>query len=150
MKTQNEIISGVDHLIEICNERKEGYKKAAENVKDFNLKTLFEKYAQQSFMFSQELLHFTDKNTAKDVGTRFVADSWRVWMDIKAALTSKSESAILEACVTGEDAAIRNYQDVIEDKELPQNIKSIVQKQLNEIRSARIAIKELAQKTAKR
>lgn len=146
MKTQNEILSGVDHLIEICNERKEGYKKAAETVKDLSMKTLFEKYAQQSFMFSQELLHFSDKNTASEIGTRFIADTWRVWMDIKAALTNGGEKAILEASITGEEAAIRNYKEVLEDTELPGDIRTIVQRQLSEILSACTAITELSKR----
>ncbi len=147
MKTQNEIISGVDDLIEVCNERKEGYEKAAENVKDLNMKILFEKYAQQSFMFSQELLHFTDKNTAKEIGTRFIADSWRVWMDIKSALTNRSEKAILEACIAVEEVAIRNYKEVLEDNNLTNDIRNIVEKQLSKIVHA-TTITELAKTRA--
>lgn len=136
MKNQKEVESAVNHLLEICNERKAGYRKAAENVKDSSLKTLFEKYAQQSEKFAQELLPFSDKSEPSEAGTRVIADTWRVWMDMKSALTKGSREALVEASITGEQAAIRDYEDALEDKDIPINVRSIVEKQLSAIKSA--------------
>jgi uncharacterized protein (TIGR02284 family) len=131
----NEVVSDVNHLLEICNERIEGYRNAAKNVKDAELKSVFEKYAQQTEKFQQELLPFSDKTSAKDAGTRVIADTWRVWMDMKAALTDGSRSSLINASITGEEAAIRNYEDCLED-DLPMDLRNIVERQLAEIKSA--------------
>lgn len=136
MKNQKEVESAVNHLLEICNERREGYRKAAENVKDSSLKMLFEKYAQQSQKFAEELTPFSDKNDPSEAGTRIISDTWRVWMDMKSALTNGGREALVEASITGEQAAIRNYEDALEDNDLPVNVRSIVERQLSAIKSA--------------
>lgn len=138
MKSHSEVISEVNHLFEVLNERIAGYRKAAENVNDVELKSLFEMYAGQSENFERELLPFSDEISAKDIGTRTIGDAWRVWMDLKAAVTKGGKEAMLGACITGEDAAIRNYQDAIEE-DLPLDLKDILRKQLAEIK----AVKEI-------
>jgi uncharacterized protein (TIGR02284 family) len=52
MKTQNEI---VDNLIETLKDGQQGFKEAAESVKDLQLKSLFHDYAQQRARFLVEL-----------------------------------------------------------------------------------------------
>jgi uncharacterized protein (TIGR02284 family) len=135
MKDHKEVVSDVNHLLEICNERIEGYKNAAKNVKDAELKSVFEKYAQQTKKFQQELLPFSDKATGEEAGTRVIADTWRVWMDMKAALTDGSRESLVNASITGEEAAIRNYEDEL-DEDIPMDLRNIIERQLSEIKSA--------------
>ncbi|HET6244200.1 MAG: PA2169 family four-helix-bundle protein [Bacteroidetes bacterium] len=135
MKNQKEVQSDVNHILEVCNERIEGYMNAAKNVKDVELKSVFEKYAQQTKKFQQELLPFSDKSSPEEAGTRIIADTWRVWMDMKAALTDGGREAIVNASVTGEENAIKNYEDEL-DEEIPMDLRSILEKQLSEIKSA--------------
>jgi uncharacterized protein (TIGR02284 family) len=132
---KKEVVSDVNHLLEICNERIEGYKNASKNVKDAELISVFEKYVQQTKNFQSELIPFSDKTSGKEAGTRVIADTWRVWMDMKAALTNGSRESIVNACITGEEAAIRNYEDTLED-DLPFDLRNIVERQLSEIKSA--------------
>ncbi|MDQ3193346.1 MAG: PA2169 family four-helix-bundle protein [Bacteroidota bacterium] len=135
MKNQKEVQSDVNHLLEVCNERIEGYKNAAENVKDAELKSVFEKYSQQTKKFEQELLPFSDKASAEEVGTRVIGDAWRVWMDMKAALTDGSRESLVNASITGEESAIRNYEEEL-DEDIPMDLRSILERQLSEIKSA--------------
>jgi uncharacterized protein (TIGR02284 family) len=135
MKSHKEVVSDVNHLLEICNERIEGYRNAAKNVKDAELKSVFEKYAQQTVKFQEELLPFSDYSSPEEAGTRVIADTWRVWMDMKAALTDGSREALVNASITGEEAAIRNYEDEL-DEDLPMDLRSILERQLSEIKSA--------------
>jgi uncharacterized protein (TIGR02284 family) len=135
MKDHKDVVSDVNHLLEVCNERIEGYRNAAKNVKDAELKSVFEKYAQQTVKFQGELLPFSDFTSAEEAGTRFIADSWRVWMDMKAALTNGSRESLVNASITGEEAAIRNYEDALDD-EIPMDLRNILERQLSEIKSA--------------
>ena len=57
-------------------------------------------------------------------------------MDIKDALTSDSDEAMLKASINGEEAAIDQYQDVLEDQDLPTNLRARLDQQLVEIRAA--------------
>ncbi|HEY8399772.1 MAG TPA: PA2169 family four-helix-bundle protein [Cytophagaceae bacterium] len=141
MKSHSEVISSVNHLLEILNERTAGYRKASENVNDSELKVLFEKYAEQAESFEKELLPFSDEISAKDLGTRKVGDAWRVWMDIKSAITQGGRVGMLNACITGESAAIRNYKKAF-DEDLPRDLKDILRRQLAEIENAQKTLEQ--------
>ena len=55
MKEQKEIISTINNLIETLKDGQEGFKQAAEGVKDPQLKSLFNEYSQQRSRFATEL-----------------------------------------------------------------------------------------------
>jgi uncharacterized protein (TIGR02284 family) len=140
MKTEKEVVSTVNHLLEICNERIQGYKKAAEKVKDPMLNKVFYRYISQTEGFVSELAKFSQEKNA--MSTRPIGDAWRLWMDMKAALTNGSTEAMLGACETGEKAAIRNYEKSLEE-ELPLGVKNILVKQLAEVKLALSEIQKL-------
>lgn len=140
MRTQREVISSVNHLIEVCNERILGYRKASEKVNDPALSSLFEQYARQTEGFARELAPFSDEYEASNVGTRPIGDGWRLWMDLKSALTNGDRISMIEACLTGENSAIRNYEEALEE-DLPSGVKAIVLRQWREIKQARQDIK---------
>lgn len=131
----DKVISEVNEIFEVLNERILGYEKARDNVENPEYKSLFQKYSAQSRSFEQDLAMFSDR-TPEEAGTRVKGDAWRFWMDIKDALTSDSEEAMLKASITGEEAAIDKYQDVLEDRDLPANLRSRLEQQLVEIRAA--------------
>lgn len=135
MKRLSVVTTDVNHLVEICNERILGYEKAAENVKDAELKSLFMKYVDQTKKFEEELMPFSDFSDAEEAGTRPQSDTFRLWMDIKSAITAGSSTAMVNACITGEEAAIRNYEATLEDDLTPE-VRTIVSRQLAEIKAA--------------
>jgi uncharacterized protein (TIGR02284 family) len=140
MENQDEIRSKVNHLLEVCNERKTGYQKAAENVKDPSLSSLFNDFARQSQDFANELVQFSNINDPEEVGTRTVSDLFRAWMDLKSALMNKDSDAMISACVRGEERTIDNYEDCLKD-ELPLELKEKIEKQLAQIKVAYREIK---------
>jgi uncharacterized protein (TIGR02284 family) len=142
MKTEKEVISTVNHLLEICNERIQGYKKAAEKVKDPMLNKVFYRYISQTEGFASELAKHSNEKNPSNISTRPIGDAWRLWMDMKAAITNGGTEAMLGACETGENAAIRNYEKAMEE-DLPLGVKNIVIKQLAEIKLALNEIKRL-------
>jgi len=48
-------------------------------------------------------------------GTKISGKFFRVWMDLKSALTGKDRKAILDSCEYGEDAAQETYDDAIKE-----------------------------------
>ena len=49
------------------------------------------------------------------VGTKTSGKFFRMWMEVKAALTGKDRKAILNSCEQGEDEAKDTYDHVLED-----------------------------------
>lgn len=117
MKNQNEIVSDLKGLINILNDGKVGYKEAVSNVESENLKSIFMELSNQRYAFAEELkehIMHHGGNSDNDEGGVLGA-LHRAWLDIKEAFTSKNDSAILEAIITGEKAALEKYDEVLKD-----------------------------------
>lgn len=135
MENRDSIRKKINHLLEICNERTSGYIKAAQNVKDPALSSLFKKYAQQSRDFANELVEYSAVEDPEDAGTRTISDMYRGWMDFKSAISGGDTDAMISACTTGEKQAIDNYEDCLKD-ELPAELKQKIEQQLLSIKVA--------------
>lgn len=110
-------IAVLNSLITINNDRIEGYETAAKETEEQDLKTLFAQFSSTSEKCRKELTDEVSKlgGTAAD-GTLISGKFFRVWMDVKAALTGKDREAILSSCEFGEDAAKDTYEKALEDE----------------------------------
>ena len=144
METEKKI-DAINSLIIINNDRSEGYKKAAEEAKDSELKSLFTKFSEQSLGFSSELRQFVPTSEEPDHDeTKNSGKLFRLWMDIKAAVTSNDRKAILSSCEFGEDAAKNEYKSVLEKSgEIPAEALSVITKQNAEILKSHDQIKAM-------
>jgi uncharacterized protein (TIGR02284 family) len=136
--TDEKVTTALQELIIINNDRTEGYKKAAAETKDPDLKELFTKYAMQSLQFGSELRRFSNINAMPERDdTKLSGKFYRIWMDVKAALTGNDRKAILSSCEYGEDVALKSYKDVLEDNaDLPQEVLTVIQNQKAELQEA--------------
>lgn len=141
MKDQNKTI---EDLIETLKDGQEGFKQAAESVKDPQLKSLFEEYSRQRARFAIELrtqAQSPDERDSKMSGSAAGA-LHRGWINLKSALTSGDDHAILAECERGEDSAVSTYQDALE-KPLSANIADIVRRQYVAIQEAHNRMRSL-------
>ncbi|WP_025144923.1 ferritin-like domain-containing protein [Pedobacter jeongneungensis] len=117
MENDKEIVSDLKGLVNILNDGKEGYESAAEATDNVALKALFGKFAAQRAEYAQELkshivIHGGDSDNT-DGG--ILGALHRTWIDIKQALSSKEDTAILEAITTGEKAALEKYDNALQN-----------------------------------
>ena len=148
MAQQKEIISTINSLIETLKDGQEGFKQAAEGVKDAGLKTLFNEFSMQRARFAGEL-----QAQAVQLGERDPEDSsstagamHRAWINIKSAVTSQDDHAILAECERGEDSAVSEYKEALEE-DISAPIRDIISRQYNEVQSAHDRIKALRDAT---
>ena len=143
---QSEKISQViNSLVQINNDRIEGYGQAAKETEDADLKVLFSGLMSRSqalnSQLSIEVLKYGGKPTDS---TTTMGKAFRAWMDVKAALTGKNRKAILDSCVFGEDAAQETYEDAIKDSEhLPVYIIQLITDQKSQLLEDRNKVKFL-------
>ncbi len=109
-------IEVLNTLIQINNDRIEGYQTALDETEESDLKTLFTQFIGTSKNCKQELQNEVHKlgGTATDE-TKVSGKFFRVWMDVKAALTNKDRKSILNSCEFGEDAAVKTYKNTLEN-----------------------------------
>jgi uncharacterized protein (TIGR02284 family) len=109
-------IEVLNNLIEINNDRIEGYETALKQTEAPDLKTLFYLLIQTSQKCRTELVNEVLKLGGKPMeGTKISGKFYRFWMEIKAAITCKDRKSILNSCEFGEDVAIDTYKEVLRD-----------------------------------
>jgi uncharacterized protein (TIGR02284 family) len=141
------VISTLNNLIETCKDGENGFHTAAEGVKSSSLKTLFHSYAQQRAQFAAELqsevrrLGGDPENMGSTAGTLH-----RGWINIKSAITGQDDSSIISECERGEDSALRNYREAL-NEDLPGDIRSIVQRQFTQVKEAHDRVRALEKST---
>ena len=127
----------INDLLEKNYDAEKGYKKAAEIVENPKLEQFFTDQAQNRYDFGHELKdEIKNVGSTPDKGGSTTGDLHRAWMDIRSTFTSNDEGAILKEVQKGEEAAVEEYSEVINDTTLPPTTKRIITKQLENVRTA--------------
>jgi len=134
-------------LIDIAEDGKEGYESAAKEVKDIAIKSSFLLFAKERSDYASQLREIVNQlqGAADGPGGDSKGSLHRAWIGLKAAFTSDDKS-IINACITGEEAAIEEYKMVLDDTSILESCKPIIGKQLNGIEHALLSIKSQIQK----
>lgn len=119
MENNTQIITDLHGLVAIVNDGKEGYQSASEATEKIELQGVFLKYAAQRAAYAEELKShiLIHGGESENESGGILGALHRTWIDIKQALSSKEDVAILEAVVTGEQAALKKYDEVIADRQ---------------------------------
>jgi uncharacterized protein (TIGR02284 family) len=70
----------------------------------------------------------------------------RAWINLKSVVTSGDDHAILAECERGEDSAVKEFKEAMEDG-LTSPIRDIVTRQYSEVKDAHDRIKQLRDAT---
>lgn len=117
MDTQKSI-NILNSLIQINNDRIEGYETASKEADETDLKTLFSHFTETSLKLKAELVSEVKTLGGQPIeGTKTSGKFYRVWMDIKSAITGSDRKAIINSCEYGEDVALKTYVDALDDTE---------------------------------
>jgi len=139
-------IDVLNNLIQINNDRIEGYETAIKETEEQELKELFGEFVITSQKCRQELSGEVNAlgGTPTD-DTKVSGKFFRVWMDVKAALTGKDRKAIISSCEYGEDMAKETYEEALEEHsdDLTPHQLSMVEEQLGMLKADHDTVKEM-------
>lgn len=133
-------------LIEINNDRMEGYETASKETEEHDLKNLFSRLIKTSSECKEELIEEVERLGGTPIeGTRITGKFFRTWMDVKAALTGKDRKAILNSCEYGEDVAVDTYNKALKNdyEQLGVEQRAMIEEQRELIFADRDQIKEM-------
>ena len=139
----------LNDLIQINNDRIEGYEKAAGETEtvDADLRALFTRMANESREYVSELRSYIHQTGEEATDSTTVSGKiYRAWMDVKATFGGKDRKAILESCEFGEDAAQKAYKTALDnatDDELSPDVVQLISAQKNKLRRSHDEIKRL-------
>src|SRR5204863_6717444 len=144
MKDQKQVVSTTNSVIETLKDGQEGFKQAAEGVKDPQLKSLFNEYSQQRSQFAAQLQsHLQSMGEPEPATTSSAAGALhRAWINLKSAVTRGDDHAILAECERGEDSAVEEFRKAL-DNGLSAPVQEIVSRQYAEIKQAHDRVKHL-------
>jgi uncharacterized protein (TIGR02284 family) len=119
MKSKKELIHDLNDLLERNFDAIQGYKDAARNVTNEELKSFFISQAKERLKLSEEI-----KVEIRLLGGIPVKEGsllgifHRSWMNFKTSLNHDNEKEVCEACITGEQKAVREYDLLLQQKDL--------------------------------
>jgi uncharacterized protein (TIGR02284 family) len=142
-KLENQkLIVALNNLIETCKDAEKGFREASESIENAFYQVLLSEFSRQRGQFAKRLqarvrtLGGSPERKGSLAGTLH-----RGWMNLKAAVAKKDNRAVIIECKRGEEAGLKNFRAALNDKELPEDIRSMLKQQTAEIEET---IKRLA------
>lgn len=130
MSDQKHAVSALEDLIEVTRDGQNGYRDGAEHAKSPETRKFLEQVSLERAKVAGEL-----ENEAVRLGKSNVDRSGstlgavhRGWTDLKANLGGGDDS-ILSSMETGDSYALKTFQKYSADKEIPENVRSIIRAQ---------------------
>lgn len=150
MQATVETIEILNDLVQINNDRIDGYEKALGELKeeDNDLKALFSSMISESHEIRLAL--GTEVNALggdMETSTTTSGKIYRAWMDVKALFTGHDRHTVLANCERGEDAAQKAYNTALEDEDLPAYLREMVAEQQQTLKRSHDKIKALRDAT---
>jgi len=135
--TIDAVATRLNELIETCKDGEEGYRLAAETVKNADLKKMFSNLSMQRRQFAGELQDMVRALDAAPEQSGTTAGAMhRGWMRLRAALTHGEEKAILTECERGEEAAVAQYQAALHDEGIAGELREMLELQAMGVKGA--------------
>lgn len=113
MNIENSIYA-LNTLIEINNNRIEGYETASRETEEFDLKNMFSEFQQSSQKYKAELVKEVQKLGGTPIKeTKTNNTFFRIWRYIKAFLNNKDSDDILSICEYDDFVVVQNYNEIL-------------------------------------
>ena len=131
------IIDKLNSLIAYAEDGKMGYEAAANNAADEKMKILFQHLSNERATYVADLQKEVNKmggNPENNGGP--MGALHRVWLDVKSLFASGNKEAIINTCITGEEAVIAEYESILEQMSFEEPLKHIVTRQLQGVKMA--------------
>lgn len=139
-----EIIESLNDLLTKAYDAEQGFKLAAERAEKFPyLVEFFNRQSDLRLCFGHELKEaITRHGGTPQKGSSMAAKLHQGWMVVKDTLTSEdNQESILEECIRGEKAALKEYDDKLEAPGLPEDISALLAEQRTRISESLLAVR---------
>ncbi|TSD63948.1 PA2169 family four-helix-bundle protein [Inquilinus sp. KBS0705] len=147
METTEKSVEVLNDLIEINNDRIDGFERAAKELgdADADLKAIFSKFANDSRNNVQELSACVGAVGGElETGNSVSGTLHRTWLDVRATFSGHDRKSILDECERGEDAIKKAYRDALsEENGLTLDHIQVLQRQQQVINEGHDSIKAL-------
>lgn len=114
-------IDALNDLVQVCKAGEFGFRLAAHEVNNKELRSLLLSAAIKR----NEFAHALEEQIREFGGiprnhASLEAGIHRTWMNLRHVINYKNDEVVLEECRRGEESALKTYQDVFEQEALPE------------------------------
>jgi uncharacterized protein (TIGR02284 family) len=141
------VVDVLNKLVETCNDGEQGFRTAADGVRDAQLKEEFLGYARQRSDFAAELqaeIRWLGGDAER--GGSVAGSLHRGWMNIRSAIAG-GDRAIISEAERGEDSAKAAYEEALM-ADLPEGVRPIVELQYASVKEAHDRVRMLRERAA--
>ncbi|WP_318312619.1 ferritin-like domain-containing protein [Flagellimonas crocea] len=134
----------LNNLLRKTHDAEKGFNKAAEHAKSAALQNYFSVKAIRRHGFGGDLeqeilgLNYEVEKNGSPAGTIH-----RGWMDITVFFSKNTDHVMLEEAINGEKAAVEEYEELLNDIDLPLTTRRMLTEQMNKIIHDLATIKRL-------
>jgi uncharacterized protein (TIGR02284 family) len=124
----------LNRLLVACFEAEKLYYNAAQDAQTTDLKRFLNYMAVERNRMSHDIsneLHSRDIEPLKEDSEKGNLD--RTWQEIKEALENFNVETIINQCISRDNNNIKRYEDLIENKQLPESILKMLMKQRDQL-----------------
>ncbi|HET9259968.1 MAG TPA: PA2169 family four-helix-bundle protein [Acidimicrobiia bacterium] len=145
--TESKTVSVIENLVETVENGEKGFAEAADKLeKDGNptLAAEMRELSQQRLRMSNELKEIAaaEGNPIDDRDGTVPGAMHRTYMALRDALTGDDPHAVLAAAEQGEDHAKTEFESALEE-DLPVSVRSVVERQYGEVKTAHNRVRDL-------
>jgi uncharacterized protein (TIGR02284 family) len=138
------LVDNLQALLEKNYDAEKGFTTAMKDAKNERLKAFLKQQATQHARFATELDREIRNMNEKPIESGSTTGALhRGWIDIKSTFSANDDEAVLEECLRGEKASLKEYEEKITENRFPTNIASVLNNQLSEIRTTVSQVKKL-------
>lgn len=124
------IASVLNELVETSRDGEKGFRTAADDTKNPELKEIFRKRAEDCAKGATQLQQLVAQlGERPEEGGSVAGAMHRGWVNLKSSVTGRDDVAILEECERGEDVAKAKYRKALEEDSLSAEARQVVQRQ---------------------
>ncbi len=146
----DDAISTLNDLIETSKDGEQGFRTAAKDAKASEVLQILTAYAESCATGARQLQDLVRQLGGDPERSGSVSGAvHRGWFEVRSAITTQDDAAVLSECERGEDVAKRKYKEALE-KELPENVRSVVQRQYDGVLQHHDRIKAMRDQYAAR
>lgn len=136
MYTKNNLLDQLEEILEKNIDAERGYSKAADKAESPTLKRYFENKSRERRDFNRDLkTQIKAAYSDFDENGSFTGSIHRTWMDLKAIFSADDDESMLKESVRGDKAAIKEYDDVLEDENLSLGLRNLLLNQRTKIKT---------------
>lgn len=141
----DQTIKVLNELISVCLDGIKGFRDAYEHAKDAEVRSVLSELAKdrESIVFAFQTEVRDLGGTPKEEGS-LLGVAHRLYMDLKSAVSGDDRKAILDEVQRGEEYTLSKFQEAL-NKDLPLDVKSIIQLHYNQVQKSYDRIQALIQ-----